>query len=70
MPLFLHSDKLSQKTSLFIKSEILELFVNTLTASDKYSLHNRENVPEAIQMHLSPNSKTFCQYFIAFLEST
>ena len=36
--------------SLFVKSEILGLFVNTLTADDKYSLHNSENLTQPIQM--------------------
>ena len=36
--------------SLFVKSEILGLFVNTLTADDKYSLHNSKNLTQPIQM--------------------
>ena len=36
--------------SLFVKSEILGLFVNTLTADDKYSLQNSENLTQPIQM--------------------
>ena len=31
-------------------SEILEVFVNTFSASDKYFLHNRKNLPEPIQL--------------------
>ena len=36
--------------SLLVGSEILGLFVNTLTATDKYSCHNSKNSPQLIQM--------------------
>ena len=36
-------DKLSWKTSLWIRFEILGLFVKTVTTSDKYSRHKWEN---------------------------
>ena len=39
--------------SLLDISKILGLFVNTLNIDDKYSLRNRENVPQPIQMQLS-----------------
>ena len=39
--------------SLLVIFEILELFVNTLTTNDKYSLGNRESFLQAIQMQLS-----------------
>ena len=52
-----------------VRSEILGLFVNTLTADDKYSRHNRENFPQQIQMILSQNPKIFSGIFIAFLKS-
>ena len=35
--------------------KILVLFVNTLTADEKYSLINRENLTEPDQMQLSGN---------------
>ena len=35
--------------------EIIELFVNTLTADDKFSLRCRENLLETIQMQLIKN---------------
>ena len=38
------------KKSLLVRSEILDLFVNALTADDKYSLHNREKFLQPIQM--------------------
>ena len=43
--------------------------INILTTDDKYSCHNRENLPLPIQIQLSQKSKTFCSIFIA-LEST
>ena len=43
-------DKMGLKKSLLVRSEILDLFVNALTADDKYSLHNREKFLQPIQM--------------------
>ena len=40
------------KISPFFKFEILGLFVNTLTADDKYALLDCENLPFPIQMQL------------------
>ena len=51
--------KLSWKTSLFVRSEILGLPVNTLTVDDKYTHHTRENSPQPIQMWLSKKPKPF-----------
>ena len=45
------------------------MFVNTLTAGDKYSLLNRDNIRQPIQMPLSQQQKTFSQFFFAFLKS-
>ena len=50
-------------------SEILGLFVNTLTAHDKYSLQNKENLPRQSQMQLSKKQKTFSEFFAPFLRS-
>ena len=41
-----------------------------MTANSEYSRSNRENLPLPVQMQLSEKPKTFCQFFIAFLEST
>ena len=38
---------------------LLGLFVNTLTADDKYSLHDSENLGQSIQMQLSKKLKNF-----------
>ena len=47
---------------------ILELFVNTLTADDNYSLLNRNNLSEPIHMQLSQKQKTLCEISFAFLK--
>ena len=46
------------------------MFVNILTADDKYSLLNRDNLTQAIQALLSQKEKTFSQIFSSFLKST
>ena len=43
--------------------KILTLFVNTFTADDKYSLLNRDNLTQPIQMHLYGKQKTFSEFF-------
>ena len=48
--------------------EILRLFVNTLTADDKYSGGNMQNLPQQFQTPLSQKQKTFSEFFIAFLK--
>ena len=48
--------------------EILRLFVNALTADDKYSRSNMQNLPQQFQMPLSSKKKSFSQFFIAFLK--
>ena len=63
-------DKLSLNTFLSVRSEISAPFVNTLTAFDKYSGHNRDNFPQLIQIHLSKKPETFFQVFIIFLKFT
>ena len=48
--------------------EILRLFVNALTADDKYSGSNMKNLRQQFQMPLSHKQKTFSGFFIAFLK--
>ena len=48
--------------------EILRPFVNGLTADDKYSGSNMQNLSQQFQMPLSQKEKTFSGLFIAFLE--
>ena len=61
---------MSDKMSPLVICEILELFVNTLTADDKYSLRNIENLWQPIQIQLSQRQKKFSQFFAAFLKLT
>ena len=46
------------------------MFVNTLTADDKYSLLNRDNLKQPIRTILSKKHKVFSQFFLPFSEST
>ena len=48
--------------------EILRLFVNALSADDKYSGSNMQNFPQQFQTPLSQKQKTFSGFFIAFLK--
>ena len=43
--------------SLLVTHKSLSLFVNTLTADDKYSLLNKDNLAQPIQMQLSTKKK-------------
>ena len=46
------------------------MFVNTLTADDKYSPLNRDNLTQPIQTKLSQKQEAFPRFFLAFSEST
>ena len=46
--------------------KILGLFVNPLTADDKYSLLNRGNLLTLFQMQLSQKRKIFSEFFFTF----
>ena len=59
---------LSWKKSALVWSEILRLFVNTLTADNKYSRCNVHNFAQQVQTPLSQKQETFCPFFIAFLK--
>ena len=48
--------------------EILRPFVNGLTADDKYSSTNMQNLPPQFQTQLSIKQKTSNGFFIAFLK--
>ena len=58
--------KLSWKKSPSILYEILRLFVNALTADDKYSGSNMLNLLQQFQTPLYQKQKTFSRFFIAF----
>ena len=60
--------KLSYKKSPSVWCEILRLFVNALTADDKYSDSNMQNFPQQFQTPLSQKQKTLSGFFIAFMK--
>ena len=60
--------KLSWKKSPSVWYEILRLFVNALTADDKYSGSNMQNFRQQFQTPLYHKEKTFSWFFIAFLK--
>ena len=62
--------QLTCKKSLLVTCKISRLFPNTLSANDKYSLLNRDNLTQPIQILLSQKQKTFSQFFSEFLKST
>ena len=62
--------QLACKMSLLVTCKISRLFPNTLSADAKYSLLNRDNLTQPIQMQLSRKQKTFSQFFASFLKSS
>ena len=44
------------------------MFVNALTANDKYSGSNMQNLPQQLQAPLSNKQKIFSGFFIKFLK--
>ena len=61
---------MSRKKSVLVRCKALYVFVNTLTADDKYSLLNRNNLRQPIRTPLSQKQKTFSEFFLAFSKST
>ena len=59
---------MSRKKSVLVRRKALELFVNTLSADDKYSLLNRDNLAQPIRMQLSEKEKAFSQFFLCIFE--
>ena len=62
--------QLSYKKSVLVICKISRLFINTLSADGKYSVFNRDNLTQPIQMQLSRKEKTFSEFFCAFLKSS
>ena len=60
--------KLSWKKSALGGSEILKLFINTLTADDKYSRRNMQNLEQQFQTPLFQKQMTFSGFVIGFLK--
>ena len=61
---------MTSKTCLLVTSEILRLFVNTLTADGSYCCYKSQKFWGAIQMKLCKKRKICYQIFVAFVEST
>ena len=61
---------MSRKKSVLVRRKALYLFVNTLTADDKYSLLNRDNLTQPIRTQLSQKQKAFSQFFFTFSKSS
>ena len=62
--------QLSYKKSLLVICKISRLFPNTLSADGKYSVLNRDNLTQPIQMQLSQKQKDFSNFFSLFLKSS
>ena len=56
--------------SELVRSKILGLFVNRLTAEYTYSRRNMQTFMQQVQMPLSLKKKTFSWFFTAFLKCT
>ena len=62
--------QLTCKNSLLVTWKISRHFPNTLCADGKYSVLNRDNLTQPIQMQVSRKQKTFSEFFSAFLKSS
>ena len=60
--------QLSSKKSLLVICKISRLFPNTLSADAKYSVFNRDNLTQPIQMQLSRKQKTISEFLSPFLK--
>ena len=61
--------QLTCKKSLLMTCKISRLFPNTLSADGKYSLLNRDNLTQPIQMQLCRKQNPFSEFFSAVLKS-
>ena len=61
---------MSWKKSALVRSKILGLFINKLTAEYTYSGRNMKILTQQVQTPLSLKQKTFSRFFIVFLKST
>ena len=59
---------MSCKKSALVWCEILRLFVNAITADDKYSGSNMQNLLQQFQTLLSQRNKDIFWFFIVFLK--
>ena len=56
------------KKSVLVRRKALELFVNTLTADEKYSLLNRDNLANTNSDAIISKTKTFLAIFSCIFE--
>ena len=63
------SGKLNWRNTLLLWLKILRLFVNTLTADDKYFCRNMQNFLQQLQTLLSQKRKILSGFSIAFQKS-
>ena len=56
------------KKPALVWSEILRLFVSTVTEDDTYIRCNMQNFPQQLQTPISQKQKMFSRFFIAYLE--
>ena len=56
--------------SPLVLGQILDVFVNTMSADGKYPVQDRENLELPIQKQLCGEPTTFSECFVPFLEST
>ena len=61
--------QLTCKKSVLVTLEISSLLPNTRSANSRYSLLNRNNLTQPIQMQLSRKQKPFSEFFSAFLKA-
>ena len=59
---------MSRTKSDLVRSEILTLFVNTLTTDDKYSRRNMLNFTQQLEAPFSQKQNTFSGFSIAFIK--
>ena len=59
---------MSWAKSAIVRSEVLTLFVNTMTTDDMYSRRNMLNFTQQLEAPLSQKQKPFSGFFIAFLK--
>ena len=52
--------------SLLVITDIVGLFLNTLTADDKYYFRNTENLRQRIQMQFSKKQKSCSEFSLYF----
>ena len=62
-------DTLILEITPLVISKFLGVFRNTLTANDKYPVHDCVNMSSPIQMQLSLKRTVFSDFFVQFLES-